>query len=247
MKYKVTKSEFDNLSEEIKAHYEKNGDDYVLSLEGGPDVGEMKRAKDREKEKNRQLSRDLEKLQGKLSELQTEYDEFKNSNSDGSNSNPDNLQKAYERKLNELQDANGKTVSQLKKSIESLMLDAASSEIAGAVFNDPEIFKHHIENRFRVEFDDNYSPKLVILDVDGQDSLMNKEELTNEIVADKRFSNYIKGSNASGGGANGSHDGNGGAVSDSDLSKMTVDQRSAFVRSSPENAARFEKFLEKNN
>lgn len=243
MKYKLKKSEFDNLSEELKTHYELTGDEYVLSLEGGPNVDELKRAKDREKEKSRQLAIDLKKAQTQMSELQIEFDEFK-SNSDDNKNSPDVLQKAYERKMNELRNEMEANVSKLKNTIESLVLDSTSSQVAGEVFTDPDIFKHHIENRFRVDFNDDFSPKLVILDKNGEDSLLTTKELIEEVVANERFSKYIKGSNASGGGANGAHSDSGGAVSDSDISKMTVDQRSAFVKESPENAARYKQYLD---
>ena len=67
LKKKLTKAEYEKLSEHIKAEYIEDGDGFRLDIDGDEDTGALKRAKDREA----QLRRDAE---AKLREAQEELD-----------------------------------------------------------------------------------------------------------------------------------------------------------------------------
>ena len=57
LKKKLTKAEYEKLSEHIKAEYIEDGDGFRLDIDGDEDTGALKRAKDREAQLRRQFLR----------------------------------------------------------------------------------------------------------------------------------------------------------------------------------------------
>ena len=69
LKKKLTKAEYEKLSEHIKAEYIEDGDGFRLDIDGDEDTGALKRAKDREAQLRREAETKLREAQEQLDAL----------------------------------------------------------------------------------------------------------------------------------------------------------------------------------
>lgn len=204
LKRKLTKTQHDKLSDDLKKEYKADGDEFVLDVDGDEDTGALKRAKDREK-----LRAD---------EAETERDELRAENEKlekGKAGDVRKLQKAHETERTEL---TTKHTGELTKrdSFITRQLKTGTAERIAATLNpkSPRIFVPHLEARITVDLSGD-EPKTIILGADGKPGMvdgkpMTAEQLQAEFVANKDFAGMIVGSKASGG-AGATKTGGGGA------------------------------------
>jgi hypothetical protein len=96
------------------------------------------------------------------------------------------------------------------------MIDDKAREIAAQISTTPKAMERLIRDRLTIEEDgDEYVVR--VLDADGKPSALSVAELQKEIVSDKALSGIIKGSQASGGGAEKGGQGGGGAFNIADF------------------------------
>lgn len=227
LKKKLSKAEYDKLSDAIKAEYIEDGDGFRLDIDGDEDTGALKRAKDREA----QLRRDAE---AKLREAQEELDRI---NGDDARKKGDiaTLEKSWQKKLDDTKAEYEGKVSKLTAHTTKTLVDNVATQIATKISNAPALLLPHIKSRLQADFEGD-APVTRVLDKDGKPSAMTVEELAAEFVANKDFSAIITASKASGGAGKPSNNSGGGAPNNSDkpadLASMNPAQLAEHIKAS---------------
>ena len=227
LKKKLSKAEYDKLSDAIKAEYIEDGDGFRLDIDGDEDTGALKRAKDREA----QLRRDAE---AKLREAQEELDRI---NGDDARKKGDiaTLEKSWQKKLEDQKAEYEGRVGKLTAHTTKTLVDNVATQIATKISNAPALLLPHIKSRLQADFEGD-SPVTRVLDKDGKPSAMTVEELAAEFVANKDFSAIITASKASGGAGKPSNNSGGGAPNNSDkpadLASMNPAQLAEHIKAS---------------
>ena len=227
LKKKLSKAEYDKLSDAIKAEYIEDGDGFRLDIDGDEDTGALKRAKDREA----QLRREAET---KLREAQEQLDALGN---DDARKKGDiaTLEKSWQKKLDDTKAEYEGKVSKLTTHTTKTLVDNVATQIATKISNAPALFLPHIKTRLQADFEGD-APVTRVLDKDGKPSAMTVEELAAEFVANKDFSAIITASKASGGAGKPSNNNGGGAPNNSDkpadLASMNPAQLAEHIKAS---------------
>jgi hypothetical protein len=217
----LTAEEFALLDAATKALYtEENDGSYLLDLEGGfDDVSALKRAKDHEKsERQKAEARALEsearavaaetKQAGTLTEKEKQWKD------------------AHAREQAKLQ----ATIDGLRKYVEKTHVDDTAQAIAAEISTSPKAMALLIQKRLKVDYREDGTPELHVLDELGNVSGMTKDDLKKALRADPELRTILVGSKA-GGGANGqtSH----GGASGKKWSEMSFEERKTLAQADP--------------
>lgn len=192
LKKKLTKAEYEKLSDALKSEYISDGDDYKLDLDGDEDTGALKRAKDRET----QLRRDAEK---KAKELEEQLAAISDTDA-RKKGDIETLEKSWQKKEGETKAAYDARIAKLEGHIKTSLVDTVASQIAHKISSAPALILPHIKARLAADLEGD-TPLTKVLDKDGKPSAFTVEDLTKEFLANKDFSAIMIGSKASGGGA----------------------------------------------
>ncbi len=192
LKKKLTKAEYEKLSDALKSEYISDGDDYKLDLDGDEDTGALKRAKDRET----QLRRDAEK---KAKELEEQLAAISDTDA-RKKGDIETLEKSWQKKEGETKAAYDARIAKLEGHIKTSLVDTVASQIAHKISSAPALILPHIKARLAADLEGD-TPSTKVLDKDGKPSAFTVEDLTKEFLANKDFSAIMIGSKASGGGA----------------------------------------------
>lgn len=217
LKKKITKAEFDKLSDAIKGEYKADGDEYKLDLDGDEDVTALKNAKEHEKAARKKAEKELKEAQERLEAIEEE----KNKGA----GNVEALEKSWKTKL-ETKEAEAKAkVDKLTAALTNKIIGGEAQKLALEL--SPKAHKlliPFIEKRLQADLEGD-EPKMRILDKDGKPSALTLEDLKKEFVDNADFSAIIVGSKATGGAGADKRMNNGGAGSDNnkplDLSKAS--------------------------
>ena len=236
MTRRITKAVYDKLSDELKKEYKLDADEKnaTLDLTDYEDPAELRRAKDREAQDARDLRTELRETKSALEALQAK---------DGKgNKDIETLERSWQEKLDAEKAKLQTRLDKLTRDATDGHRGALARDLANKLSTDPDIILPHIERRIQVELNENDERVTKILDADGKISAKTLSELESDILADKRFSRILKGSNASGGSAdrtggreqNGSGGGAGGRSGTNpnqspDLSKMKPAELAAYL------------------
>lgn len=227
LKKKLTKAEFEKLSEHFKTEYKAEGDSYVLDVDGEEDIEALKRAHERSKEEKKEAKRLLKEAQDKLDAL--EEGDHKNKG------NVEALENSYKKKISDNETAykteKDKLTKALVKTVVGGQAQKLATELAG---KNSKLLIPFLESRFQADLDGD-EPKLKILDRDGKPSAFTLDDLKKEFVDNADFSAIIVGSKATGGAGGDKTKNNGGAGSDNkplDLSKASPEALVAHLKAS---------------
>lgn len=227
LKKKLSKAEYDKLSDTIKAEYIEDGDGFRLDIDGDEDTGALKRAKDREA----QLRREAET---KLREAQEQLDALGNDDA-RKKGDIQTLEKSWQKKLEDQKAEYEGKLGKLTSHTKTQLVDNVAQQIASKISNAPALLLPHIKARLAADFEGD-APITRILDKDGKPSAMTVEELSAEFVANKDFSAIITASKASGGAGKPSNNNGGGAPNHSDkpadLASMNPAQLAEHIKAS---------------
>ncbi len=230
LKRKIDKATFDALPADVQKEYKAEGMDYVLDVEGGiEDPAELKRAKDREKQRA-----DEEKKRADA--LQKEKDDAAAANGDDATAaarkagDIATLEKAWKKKEDDAKAAGDKQAETLRASLQRTLIDGTAASMAAALSAPPNVLVPHIKSRLSIDFT-GPEPVLRVVGADGKPTALTVEELQQEFVANADFAAIITGSKANGGGAPGGKQGGGGASKK--LSEMNDAERTAYAKANP--------------
>lgn len=260
LKRKLTKAEFDKLSDEVKKHYKEGeySDTYVLDTgdEDEDDPAALRRALLREREEKRRLAKENKSLK-EAAEGDGEGDDdgegegedgdpparrgkkAKRNNSDDGDSDAKRIDASWKKKYDKDVGEREAKLSQKDEFIKKQLVNGTAERIATKISTSPKLLANEIAKRLTVDFDGD-EPELVILGEDGKPSGLTLEKLEKEFVANKEFAAIIIGSKASGSGApkagTESKTGGGAPASDSktDLSKLTGKDLAATLKARKE-------------
>lgn len=232
MKRKISKKDYEKLSDELKALYKESGDDYKLELEDEPenkdeDVGPLKRALEREREELKEFKTKYKDVKDKLDELDT--------NDARKKGDIETLEKSWKQKLVDLKTTHKEQLTKIQGQLTNHLVDNIAIKLAGEISSAPKLLIPHIKARLQANFEGD-EPTTRILDKDGKPSALTIDELKKEFVDNADYSAIIVGSKASGGARSSN---NGGAVpltrdADGrpiDLAKLSPHELTARIKS----------------
>lgn len=233
IKFKISKTAYEKLSDEMKEAYKADGDSYVVDsdLPTPEGTGELTRALERVKAERDDLRDDLKTAT-------TELTEVKKTMTDGDR-DVTKLTKRFEQKLETQKAEYEGKLGDLSKVILDGAIESTAAALAAKISTSPAVIKPHIVGRLTAEMGDDLKPVVKIKAADGKvDDKLTVDKLGEEFVANKDFSSIIRGTQA-----NGSRTasqplgtpampGNGGTQAETitDLTKMPLADRRAVIQ-----------------
>lgn len=225
----------DDLPDLVKGFYVEQDGKFVISddakaagIETETTLDPLKKAKDHERKLRQELDT---KSKARISELETQLEEvlskIDNPDLKRKSGDTDALLESQAKKFQkQIDEITGKT-SKKDDFIKRLMVDSQAQSLASdlAVDGARDALLPHIKSRLTLDMSDD-EPRLVILDKDGKPSIDTLDDLKVELMSSESLSRIIKGSKASGGGADQRKSG-GGVPQQKKLSEMTVQERAA--------------------
>jgi hypothetical protein len=231
LQYKV--ETLDNIDEALRGLYaEDEAGGFRLVVEGLDDAAELKRAKDHEKARRKEVERQLKELQdAKTAEAEKARKAHEDALSKAGD--VDALIKSWEKKHAdglaakdaEYQPRLTKLESTIRRVFVSEKAQAIANEIA--VSGSASVLVDHIAKRLRAE-DRDGDYVTIVVDAEGKASALTLDDLKKEFVGNKAFAPVIAGSKGSGSGAGGAK-GGGAAVGTQKRSQMSVKEKAAYV------------------
>lgn len=228
LKKKLSKAEYDKLSDAIKGEYKAEGDEYKLDLEGDEDLTPLKNANERLKAERAEAKKALKEAQDRLAELE-----------DGDNKRKgdvDALEKSWKGKL-ETKEAEAKTkIDKLTAQLTNKIIGGEAQKLAMEL--SPKAYKlliPFIEKRLQADFEGD-EPKMRILDTSGMPSALTLADLKKEFVDNQDYSAIIVGSKATGGAGGGTKPigGAGPDTKQNDLTKFSPKEMAEFIKAKKE-------------
>lgn len=196
VKRKLTKSEWEILTEPVKGLYKVDGDDYVLDFED--------KAFESLKDENSQLKaektkRDAEEaariVAAEERGRQKAEKEYKQAKED---KNIDAIEASWSKKYSDLEAKLKAAEDAHQVFARKAMIDGAVVEMANRISITPELIYPHIERRLDLDFSGT-EPKLFVKDENGLRSALNLQELEKSFVDNPKFAAIIKQNGASSG------------------------------------------------
>lgn len=203
MKRKLTKAEYDKLSDEAKANYKAVGSGYELDLEDDdtPDLIDKLKI---ETANRRKADKERKELQDRLDAIEEDKNKGKGDVAA--------LEASWQKKLDKIEADKKAEADKHRTFVRNVLVDKVAADIAGTLSKTPKVLLPHVRQRLDVDFDGD-EPKTVVLDGNGKRSAFTVDELTKEFRDNKDFAGIIVASQASGGSAtrSGPTSGGGGA------------------------------------
>lgn len=228
LKRQITKAEHSALVAAIQVEYkaDASGETYTLDATGFDDPAELRRARDREKQKADDEKARADGLQTKLDALGPDaQNKLKDINV---------LEKSWKDKLETETGALKGQLGDRDRFINTLMVDnvaqAMATELAG---DNAQILLPHIRTRLKVEHVEGGNPLTRVLDKDGKASAASVEDLKKEFSEDKRFSVVVIGTKASGGAGGGGGRPAGGGGGEKKFGQLTEKERVDWYKRDP--------------
>ena len=226
LKKRINKTAFEELDAAIQALYKKaeGSDNYVLDLEDD-DGAELKKAKDREKQRADKAEKEAREAREALDALEEKHA----AQSDGSLTKEaaEKLRTKHAAELKKVQDL----VAAKDNALSELLVDTTANQVASDLFIAPEFHTHLVKNRLKLVEEDG-KPVVKVLDEDGNVSDKKVEDLREEFVANSKYAPIIVGSKASGGGASGGS--KGGGAPKKTLAEMSATEEATFANENPD-------------
>jgi hypothetical protein len=211
LKIKITKEEFEKLPEAVKFEYKQDGDGYKLDVNDTEVAAEMRRAKDREKQRADEAEAELNKARERISQI--EGDDARKRGDIAT------IEKSWAEKLEKAKKEGEEAVKKLKSHLETVMVDAAVNEIASEIFVKPSRDSRLIKDRVYIDYDGE-TPVIRVRDKDGKASALTLADLKKETLDNADFADILVGSKASGSGASGGKQGGGAAKQPSEFTEQ---------------------------
>jgi len=226
LKTKITKAEYDALEAALKPFYKLDGD---IALLQSDDAAELRSAKEREKQRADTAEAEAKRLKDEKAAADAaaaEATRLANEEKARKAGDITALETSWQGKV----DAEKKRGDNLENQLKGLLIDNEAIKLANEISVSPSLLVPIIAKRLTADLTGD-KPITRVVDANGAPSAHNLDDLKKELVANKEFAAIIKGSNASGGGANGQH--SGGGAAGKKISEMTEAERVAFHNASP--------------
>ncbi|RUT65179.1 hypothetical protein CKG00_01230 [Morganella morganii] len=196
-KWKLTKEEFDALTDEQKAMYKESGDGYQIQIDGMPDIPDVSGLQKKvdellsEKKSEQEKRRQAEDAAKKAAEEQARK-----------NGDIESLEKSWSEKLSTREKELLAQLQEKDTSLRTLLVDNVAQSLAAKLAGDSAaLIMPHIKSRLAVE-----EGKTRVVDAAGQPSALTIDELEKEFRSNQLFAPVIIGSKATGTGGDGGKD-----------------------------------------
>lgn len=194
MKRKISKEEFDKLSDVKKEDYKEKNGSYFLDIEDDDEaIVSLTQAKENEKNRRKELQKELDTLKEQIQEITNEKNR--------KTGDVEALENSWKERLTKRETELTSELNKLRSSVINTSRDNLLTQLASklAKSDSHRLFKKGIEDRIHSEFD---GEKVVhrILDKEGKPSALGIEDFEKEILANKEFSSILVASKASGAG-----------------------------------------------
>ena len=221
LKAKITKDEFEKLDEAQKFFYKADGDSYKLDIDDTDLAAEMRRARDREKQRADDAEREAADAKRRLDELEGS-DARKRGDIQA-------IERSWQEKLDKQKADADKLVTGLKTQLEKVMVDSAVDAISHEIFAKPSRDSRLIRDRVYIDYDGE-TPVVRVRDKDGKASALSLDDLKKETLDNKDYADILVGSKATGSGGAGGNQGGGAAKQPSEYTEA---ERIALYRENP--------------
>ena len=184
MKFKISKAEWEKLSDEQKAQYKAKGEDYVVALEGMPDfdametkmqtlLDEAKQAKTAKAEAEAKAKADAEDAARK-------------------NGNVEALEKSWSERLAQAEAAHKAEIEKYHGQVSKLMVTNEAQALASKLFGKSAApLLHNITSRLSLEKGENGEFKTRVLDADGKPTAHSLADLEKEFSGKEEFKPFL--------------------------------------------------------
>lgn len=224
LKSKISKADYDALSDELKGHYIAEGDGYKLDT---TEARELLAAKQQEKERADKLTRDLATVREEMESLKTDLEAAQDAKRRKENDIP-SIEAAWQKKIDDQKKKDADTLKAREDQLRTLLVRNEAIKIAHEISTAPELLLPHLMSRMAADLEGE-TPKTIILGEDGKRSAKNLDEFKQEVVDNPLFAAIIIGSKASGGSAD-QRRANGGSAPSGEILKMSESDRIALHR-----------------
>lgn len=232
LKAKLTEADYNKLSADLKKEYTKNDDgDYVLEVEGGEDVGALKRAKDHEATERKRLAKEAKEAKEALELAQQELADAKEAGKKKQTDGEAAIEKAWKTKLEKVEKELKAQLEAANTALQTHLVDSVATTMATELAGEnSELLMPHIKGRLKAEIVDGKAITRV-LGADGAVSAATVDEFKKEVLSNQKFAAVLVGSKGSGGGASGSRKAGSGASKK--LSEMSGLEEAQFANANP--------------
>lgn len=196
LKRKISQSELEQLTKELQELYTKVGDEFVLNLDDTAFEtlkAEKKSAEEKlakyEQEEEERIRKAEERAKKKAQE---EYEKAKG------DKDVEAIEKSWTDKYSKLETEFKGLQEKHNGYVTKSLVETAVTTMANEISTHPNLISPHIRSRLGVDLTGD-SPKLVVLDENGQRSALTVDELKKSFVDNKEFSAIIKATSANGG------------------------------------------------
>lgn len=195
MKFKISKSAYDKLSDDLKLEYKEQDGAYILQIEGQPaeeGSAALRNALDRERTENTELRATNKELNTKLTAAEEKAGqgdaELKRENT------------RLTKKIETMQTEFDGKIQAKDTAIANTHRDNTVNGLAAKISTSPAVIAPHIAGRLEVTIDpDTNLPKVAIKGKDGKiDPALTLDKLGEEFVANPDFKGIIRASGATG-------------------------------------------------
>ncbi|ECT8547627.1 hypothetical protein B0011_05935 [Salmonella enterica subsp. diarizonae serovar 48:i:z] len=194
LKFRITKEEFEALTEEQQALYGESGEGYQLAIEGLPDTTELSDLKTKVEE----LMKEKKAEQKKREEAEAEADRERVEKIKKSG-DVEALEKSWQEKLDKAGQESREKIDALNASIHKMLVDNVALDLATSLCGEAApVILPHLKTRLTVETDSDGNPVTRVVDGAGKLSAASLDDLKKEFTENKLFSALIIDSKASG-------------------------------------------------
>lgn len=226
LKRKITKAEYDALSDALKGEYKADGDNYVLDVEdaGFETLKAEKEAAKREADEAKRKLKEKEDAEAEAARKATE-DAAKAAGDIAA------LEKSWKEKAERDAAAAREEGKRAMDALRAVTINQAASDMAKRICTVPGLLEGLIRDRLSVEIVEGL-PLIRVKDAAGRPSALSLTDLEKEFLDNPSYKTIMKGSSSGGGGAGGA--GEGGGAGRKKLSEMTATEEAKFANEHPD-------------
>lgn len=190
-KFKISKAEWEKLSDEQKALYTAKGDDYQMQIDGLPDFDGMQTKLNTLLDETKQAKKDKAEAEAKA---KTEAEEAARKNG-----NVEALEKSWGEKLAQAEAASKAQIAKYHDQVSKLMVTNEAQALSSKLFGkNAALLQHHVVGRLALEQGENGEFKTRVLDKDGKVSALTLADLEKEFSGREDFKPLLVTTKATG-------------------------------------------------
>lgn len=191
MKFKISKAEWEKLSDEQKALYAAKGDDYQMTIEGLPDFDGMQTKLNTLLDETKQAKKDKADAEARA-KAEAEEAARKNGNVEA-------LEKSWGEKLAQAEAVSKAQLARYHEQVSKLMVTNEAQALSSKLFGkNAALLQHHVVGRLALEQGENGEFKTRVLDKDGKVSALTLADLEKEFSGREDFKPLLVTTKATG-------------------------------------------------